>query len=423
MNGIETPGSAIRRGIKAVGVGKKGSKPLTPELAAEILAELKTGRVDPAVQGAFFAGLVLKGLTDEEKVLARHFPAGTIEDPRRLAQTLCGDAPEDIKDICGRLLEQKELDKETAYQLGKFLLSDLPGDGARGIAASALRVRYETADEYEGLLKSINETIMPAFREAVPAGEPVIQLSEPFDGVDHNYLLTPCLAQFLQKLNYRVVSMVGRNSGPKFCNNLYDLAKNLNLSFLKANSSLTGPKPAGGWIIDQEDLSPALDRWVDIRHQTIKRPFLATLEKFPDPCKADIIVTSAFHGVYGEKMAEVAQRAGFPGSIVVRNGIEGTIAFPLTRPAKLLCSARQKDGTYVRTEMTFDACSFFGMELPVEQKLDNPSLEVNTGLVKEFLQNGRTTNTEFDRRVAATCAGIRQAVEWIEQNCTDRQDR
>ena len=36
---------AINRGIKTVGIGKKGSKALTPELALEIVADLKSGKV------------------------------------------------------------------------------------------------------------------------------------------------------------------------------------------------------------------------------------------------------------------------------------------------------------------------------------------------------------------------------------------
>ncbi|MBF0491061.1 MAG: anthranilate phosphoribosyltransferase, partial [Candidatus Omnitrophica bacterium] len=54
--------AAIRRGIKTVGVGKKGSKALSQELAREILADLKAGKVTAAAQGSFWAGLLAKGL-------------------------------------------------------------------------------------------------------------------------------------------------------------------------------------------------------------------------------------------------------------------------------------------------------------------------------------------------------------------------
>ncbi len=125
---------------------------------------------------------------------------------------------------------------------------------------------------------------------------------------------------------------------------------------------------------------------------------------------------SAFHGVYGDKMGELAERAGFPGSIVVRNGVEGTIAFPLTRPAKILCSARQKDGQYIRHEILFDALAYLKIELANEEKLDNPSITINGALIQEYLASGQTTNSEYNYRIAATCAGIQQGIDWINHN-------
>lgn len=408
--------SALRRGIKAVGIGKKGNRCLSRELVLEILSQLQSASFKKTERAAFFTGLFIKGLTADEMILGEHFPTGTLQNAAKLSDVLCADAPPEIITICTHLLEKKELTVKTTRQLGQFLLSDQSGDGARALAAIALRVRYETSEEYLTLLDVLNKSIHPDFLKKPPAREPIIQLAEPFDGVDHNYLITPCLADFLQKMSYRVLTLVGRNSGPKNGNNLHDLAQKLKLTYLKKSDQLTAKRPTGGFYVDQKDLCPALDRWVDLRQDIVKRPFLATLEKFLNPCQADIIITSAFHGAYGEKMAQIAEQAGFKGSIVVRNGVEGTIAFPLTRPTKLLCSARQKDGIYLRQEIIFDAAQFFGNDLPFEEKLENPSLEINANLIEEFFQNAQTRNLEFNHRIAVTCAGIQKAVQWISDN-------
>lgn len=408
--------TAIEEGIKSVGVGKKGSRPLSRELAQNILKDLSAGKVSAVQRAAFFAALATKGLTTDEEILAGHFRPGVFSDPYQLASALCANAPESIKRICGDLLSHKQLDRATAYQLGKFLLSDQPSDAARALAAIVLRVRYETADEYDGILQSIRETFQPAFQDLPPAGQPVIQLAEPFDGVDHSYMITPCLARHLVKANYRVVSLIGRNSGPKYGNNLYDLVQRLLLPLLTTNRDLTDPVPSCGWQLDQKDLSPALDRWVDIRRQIIKRPFLATLEKFVDPFRAHILITSAFHIVYGQKMIDIAQRAGFPGVIVVRNGIEGTLAFPLSRPAKLLCAARKENGEYLLKDMAFSAQDVLGQEIHQETKLDQPSLTTNIALIREHLQTGQSRDEEFNHRVQFTCAGITRALDWIKEN-------
>ena len=418
---------AVRRAIKTAGIGKKGSRPLSPGLIEELLTDLKAHRVSPLCQGALFGALVMKGVTDAETKLDEAFPSKILHDPERLIDYLCQETPDVIKEYCVRLLRGETLDKPTAYCLGKFLFSASnkaspmqigheSGDAARGLSASVLRVRYETIDEYEGLLQSMQETITSPFQKEIPAGDPIIQLAEPFDGVDQSNMITPLVASYLQNLNYRVVSLVGRNSGPKFGNNLLSVAREIHGQFLKNNLDLDVAKPRFGWYLNQEDLSRPIDHWVDRRKQIIKRPFLATLERFLNPVQAQIVVASAFHPPYGEKMMAVAERAGFAGVIIVRNGIEGTMAFALKRPVKILCSVRGKDQTYRHHEIEFQPEQYLGKTFDVEEKIFLPSLQENARLINLYDKEGKTANDLFDTRVRATCEGLRQAVEWIKSH-------
>lgn len=388
---------AINRGIKTVGIGKKGSKSLTPELALEIVDDLKSGKVSAAAKGAFFAGLYAKGIEPQEKILEQAF------DP------IASDAPEFVQWVCRQLSAGHTLDKHTAYDLGKFLFSEEPGDAARGWVASFLRVRYETDEEYEGLLQAMEDTFESAFKTPAPQGAPIIQMAEPFDGVDHSYMITPLIGQALQKEGYRVVHQVGRNSGPKLDMNLWDIAQALGARPAVSNTDLTMEKPDFGWFFHQSLMSQALDRWVDLRRQIIKRPFLATLERFINPLKADILIVSAFHPPYGEKMMRIAERAGFKSIIIVRNGIEGTIAFPLLRDIKLLLSACQKDGSFQRHERIIKNSSL----VDTEEMIENPKASDNASLIKTHLKTGASGNKHFDLRVKMTCEGLNQALEWL----------
>ena len=114
-------------------------------------------------------------------------------------------------------------------------------------------------------------------------------------------------------------------------------------------------------------------------------------------------------------MQEIAERVGFPGIIVIRNGMEGTIAFPLKRPAKILCSARQGNGGYVRTELEINPVQFLDDEPAVEERQENPSLQENIRLIQEFAQYGKTANRLFDGRIKVTSAGLTQAINWLNQ--------
>ncbi len=415
----ETIIPAIVRGIKSVGVGKRGSKPIDATLAREIISDMKTGNISAPAKGAFFGALFIKGVTNNEAVLDDIFPPGTLHDAGKLAEQIAFDAPDFVKDICASLLKGQTLNLESAHRLGKFLFSNDPGDCARGMIASVLRVRYETPDEYDGLLRAMQETIEKPFCQKVPAGDPVIQLAEPFDGVDNSYLLTPLIADHLQSLGFRVISMVGRNSGPKWGNTLLDLIKEMKIRTVSGNADLKEPKPDFGWYINQENLSIAVDRWVEIRRQTVKRPFLSTLEKFLNPANANIVITSAFHPPYAEKMIMVSERAAFGGALVMRNGREGSLAFPLNRPVKILCSAMQCEGEYTRHEIEIKPQEILGKEILVDEKLTQPSLSENARLIRAFKEKGSSGNENFDLRVKISCIGFQKAVEWIRNNIID----
>jgi len=404
--------AAINRGIKTVGIGKKGSKSLTPQLALEIVNDLKSGKVSDAAKGAFFAGLCAKGVEPDEEILEQAFAPGILKEPSKLLNAVMADAPPFVQWVGQQLLAGHTLDKPTAYDLGKFLFSDEKGDAARGWMASFLRVRYETDDEYEGLLQAMEDTLGAAFKTPTPPGEPIIQIAEPFDGVDHSYMITPLLGANLQAQGYRVVHQVGRNSGPKSYMNLWDIAQGLGQKAAKGNADLSSDKPGFGWLFHQSVMSSSLDRWVDLRHQTIKRPFLATLERFINPLKADILIASAFHPPYGEKMMTIAERVGFKGIIIVRNGIEGTVAFPLLRGVKILLSARQQDGSFQRHEMNIENA----LLVDVEEMIDKPKAADNAGLIEGYVKKGASGSKHFDLRVKMTCKGIGQAILWLKDN-------
>ena len=409
--------SPIICGIKTVGIGKKGSKAIDATLAGKIVSDLKEGKVGPFAKGAFFAALFLKGITPEEMVLDEAFPKGTLTNPEKLVCEIVPEGPAFAKDICILILKGGTLSTESAHRLGKFLFSNDPGDGARGLVASALRVRYETADEYDGLFRAMQETLEAPFCEKTPSGNPIIQLAEPFDGVDNSYLITPLVADYLQTFGFRVITMTGRNSGPKKGNTILDLIKEMGIQPIAGNKELGDPKPDFGWYVNQENLSRAVDRWVEIRRETIKRPFLSTLERFLKPTDAKIVIGSAFHPPYTEKMITVAERAGFPGAIVIRNGLEGSLAFPLVdRPVKILCSAARCEGEYTRKEIELTPSKLLGFEIKTDEKLTHPSIAENARLVRTHKKTGKSGNELFDNRVKITCTGLKAAIDWVAEN-------
>lgn len=404
----------LGRGIKHIGIGKYGSKPLTPELLTDCRAALTNPTTHPLQRGAFLGALLAKGMTPEEKTLEEVIGKGAFGHPTFFINKICPDLPEGLHPIAIKLVRGANLQVSEAEQLGDYLFGDGVCETFRGLAASIMRVRHETNDEYQGLMRAAERTYSPGFGPISCANRPLIQLAEPFDGVEHSYLITPLLGQFFQKRGYGAISMVGRSGGPKFTLNALDLYMNLGCQFLQSNHELDTPLHSFGWVLDQKALSSALNRWVDRRNVIIKRPFLATLEKVLNPCHARILVTSVFHITYQMKMAELAMLAGFDGVIVLKRGLEGSLAPSTSRSSGVLCAVRTPKGHLFFQHFEGDAPAFSSFRTETESEIEEPQASDNARLVRKFMTDGHTENAEFDNRVRFAHALYGRGLDWIE---------
>lgn len=406
----------LAEGIKIIGIGKHGSKPLPDELLHDILAYLHNEEVVPIQKGAFFGALMAKGPTEKELALLNAIVGKESFDTTLLYERLCTDSPAEMKAIGIKLLNKEQLTKSEAEQLGDYLFSDLPGETFRGMAASMLRIRYETEEEYHGLMLASEKTYTGGFKERLPAAPQSIQLAEPFDGVEHSYMITPLLAQALQKAGYGVVVSMGRSSGPKLQLNTLDLYNGLEAQFIRNNREFRQRSPAFGWALDQELLSPALDQWVERRKLLKKRPFLATLEKVLNPCNARILITSVFHITYMEKMIRLAEMAGFAGVIVLKRGLEGTLAPSLAKASGILCAARQADGSFLTQSFEANHEAFAPFRAEKDENIDDLQVEDNLRLIREYAAQGYTGNGDFDKRVRLAFSLYQTGLKWIQNH-------
>ena len=108
--------------------------------------------------------------------------------------------PADMRAFAIRILERDTLTLEESQQLGAFFLfTQDEHDATRGFFASALRVRYETPEEYQGICDAMQDTMADPFRTDVPQGKPIVQIAEPFDGVNRSLLAHTADRQPLRK--------------------------------------------------------------------------------------------------------------------------------------------------------------------------------------------------------------------------------
>ena len=414
--------TALGRAIKLIGIGKYGSKPMPPELIAECRDSLLSGMAHPLQVGAFIGALLTKGPTDEERTLETCFGRDAFSHPVFLVNKLCPELPDNLLPIATKLLRGQHLQISEARQLGDYLFGDFPPEQDcetfRGLAASIMRVRHETNDEYQGLYHAVMDTLAPRFQDDVPVGpsRPIVQLAEPFDGVEHSYLITPVLARFFQERGYGSLSMIGRTPGPKYTLNTHDLYMHMGCEFVMSQPEFTKVPPnAYGWVLDQKALSPALNRWVDRRRILLKRPFLSTLEKVLNPARARILVTSVFHITYQMKMAELALMAGFDAAIVLKRGLEGTLAPSTARATGVLCAVRTSENHLFYQHFDADRPAFASFKTETDLEVTEPQAADNAQLVKTYLAHQQTGNADFDNRVRFALALYGRGLDWIEE--------
>ncbi len=412
--------SPLQQGVKLIGIGKHGSKKLPDELIIEINEDLKLGKAEPILIGAFFGALMMKDMEPAYFLLEEYLGKGSLTDASIILNSLCVDAPSRMKSIGIKLINKQTLTVEEATELGTFLFSDEQGESFRGMAVSILRIRYESDDEYKGLYNAINSS---AIRNTIEfKNKPTIQLAEPFDGVEHSYIITPIIAHEFQKLEYNVVVSCGRSSGPKITLNTWDLYKGLNAEFLKPNSNITNIRVENfqhsipfGWALDQKTFYPVLDKWVDRRKIIMKRPFLSTLEKVLNPFKANILITSVFHIPYLEKMVELGEMTGFDGVIVLKRGLEGSLAPSLAKATGILCAAKMADGTFVTKNIDASNDDLAQYKKDADAIIENISLKKNIEYINKYISQGKTEDSDFDYRVALAMELYKQGLKWIRQ--------
>ncbi|CAM9689873.1 unnamed protein product [Pylaiella littoralis] len=472
---------ALEEGIKAVAVGVKGSKPIPEGLVAPLIQAI--GKLDKANAdvealerlASFLGTLFVKhDITEtDEQVLAaaaKRRPklkdVGAVRAGCSAGQLLSlaggNKASADTQELALKLLSGETLDEDEAYRLGKRIFDaqqpstvlwstvETPdmhtshkayfrfGHGERSLCVQILRVRYETPSEWRGLIRAQQETlrverfnpqvITDAYKRGDEAGNNprlVVQLAEPFDGMNRGELLTPLLAQHLQKkFNVVAVSQCGRTSGPKYGQNLLDVATgmtSLSTPFVHSNADMERDVEVGesgidppefGWYVDQQEISLELDAWVDLRRNIIKRPFLATSEKFINTCGASVLVASAFHPSYAEKMMTCAETAtDFRGCIIVRKGLEGTLGFGLARETEIVCGVRKADNSFETMSYTFGAKDM-GWEKESD-RIGAKDAKETTGNIRSFSLEGSSGDDYFDKRVKLSSAGLEVGMEWI----------
>ena len=403
--------TTLANAIRAIGIGKHGSKPLPAEWIADCKAEFISPTVNHAQAGAFFGALSVKLKHNAEELELLDFCNNNLENGITAFKLASGLIPVELTTLAKKILAKAILLKNETILLANYIFSsDINFNFIRGISASVMRVRYETDEELAGFYEVFKNNYSKEFDAiSLNTNQLKIQLAEPFDGSEHSPIITPLLAKYLAANNYSPIIITGKNPGPKFNLNLFDI-----INQIKTNSNYD--INLIGQIVDCSKLSDAWNYWLDVRFATIKRPFLSTIEKILNPLNADILISSVYHITYQEKMVSLSFMAGFKAAIVMKRGLEGSLTPNTSKGCGILCAVKKEDGTILKTtfDMThLDMQYFVSSE---ENTIENLSLEENNTWITNYNINKKSGNFIFDNYINAAEKLYGLGINWLQEN-------
>ena len=115
-------------------------------------------------------------------------------------------------------------------------------------------------------------------------------------------------------------------------------------------------------------------------------------------------------------MASLGFMAGFEAVLVLKRGLEGTLATSLTKSTGLYCSLKKPDGSIKEYIIDGGADEFEPYKMNEELPIENLTLESNLILIEDYMKNGTSENQEFNKRVDFTFKLISKGLEWVNVN-------
>jgi hypothetical protein len=106
--------------------------------------------------------------------------------------------------------------------------------------------------------------------------------------------------------------------------------------------------------------------------------------------------------------------AGFDGVMVLKRGLEGSLAPATSKASGLLCAVRNSNGHLFFTRLEHDFPAFAQFRTETDDEIANPTAEINATLIRKYLHNGRTDYADFDNRINYAKALYMRGLDWIE---------
>jgi anthranilate phosphoribosyltransferase len=324
--------------LKKKGIGKTMSKSLDKNDCAEVLMLMQDSNCNVVTKGTLITALLCLETNEfEAELLSNLKKLTTLENNLHQLLTLQKTSSE-LFNAALQIITGTHLSYMHAKQAFELLLDKKENDTEKAIFLEALRLNEETFDENSACLDLFFER---ANHHSVDIPL-LIDIATPYDGFNRNHLFLPFVAATLGALGFPTILHGVDSVAPKFgltCHNLLRAAGKDPLKPASAIiSDLKHADIAWGYC-DQSISFPTLHNLKGLRKAMVKRPLLATMEKFLQPIystNSNYIVTGYTHPAYREKTTQLLQHLNKWDASLIFRGTEGSPQLSLDRRAPSL---------------------------------------------------------------------------------------
>ena len=302
----------LREALRRKGIGPKGSKKLPKAMLQQVLPMLSEADTNRTTAAAFWTACLLLDNSEEEE----QYIAPVKQQPDRFLlpelQALTSDGLRrqysvEFLSIIRKLIERRDLSIAEAQNAMEYFWNDSIPEWMKGAFLQAERIKRESFEENFVFLHSLwgqgqhMEVDLPS----------LVDLCDSYDGTNRSYHLTPFVAALLGALGVPTILHGIESLGPKYgitsAQILRHAGKSTTNSLLQAKANLLNPDIHWCYIDQSVSFSELFDMR-QLRHDMVKRPFLATFDKLLQPIhnrRGNIVITGYVHAHYRSELIKL----------------------------------------------------------------------------------------------------------------------
>ena len=362
--------------VRKKGIGEHMGKHLDEAELIETSALFKSPNVKLTTQATLLTAILMLPPTPPEEAWLTTVKPEDV--PKELAPLISQSSPGGFYDTVLTVLNRKNLSTKDMTQAMQTSLDSSTPPYLKAAFLEALRLKRETVEENVACLTTFYSAISP-LKLDIPI---LIDIANPYDGYKRNPNLSIAIATVLAALGFPTLLHGLESVSPKYGITVHQQLQKAGKNPLKSAQEVADclQNPDIGWgYLDQSVYFPELYNQLTLRNDMVKRPLIATLEKFLAPIQAEktFLVTGYTHPPYRMMTENILNAHPSLADYMIIRGLEGSAILPSDRRSPIVTKSKPSSASQFCSP---EALSLSNSEWPPSANSLNLSNWIESGI-------------------------------------------